>query len=60
MLSMMMKGKAASDRMAAQWWENLGLPTRTDQERMMHALNQLQSQLYDLEEELAELRERRD
>ena len=33
-------------------WESLGLPTRRDQERTLHALNQLQSRLLDLEEKL--------
>ena len=31
----------------------LGLPTRRDQERALHKLNQLESRLYDLEERLS-------
>jgi hypothetical protein len=49
-----MKAKAQTDRFAAGWWGALGLPTKRDQERMMHALNQLQSKVIDLEEKLAD------
>ena len=55
MLSAAMKSKAAVDRAAATWWSMWGLPTRRDQERALHALNQLQSRLIDLEERLAEM-----
>jgi hypothetical protein len=54
MLSAVMKAKAASDKASASFWGNLGLPTKRDQERTLHALNQLQSRLIDLEERLAE------
>jgi len=54
MLSAAMKAKAASDKASATFWGNLGLPTKRDQERTLHALNQLQSRLIDLEERLAE------
>lgn len=47
-----MKAKAASDRAVFQWWRAMGLATRRDQERAMHGLNQLQSRLIDLEEQL--------
>lgn len=56
MLSVAMKAKAKSDEAVAKWWAGAGLPTRRDQERMMHAINQLQSRLIDLEEELAQAR----
>jgi hypothetical protein len=49
-----MKAKAAGDRAAAQWWGTIGLPTKRDQERTLHLLNQLQSRLIDLEEQLAD------
>ena len=52
MLSTAMKAKAMSDSLVAGWWSSLGLPTRRDQERTLHALNQLQSRLIDLEERL--------
>ncbi len=54
MLTATMKAKAASDKAAATWWGMMGLPTKRDQERTLHALNQLQSRLMDLEEKLAE------
>jgi hypothetical protein len=54
MLSAVMKAKAVSDKASATFWGNLGLPTKRDQERTLHALNQLQSRLIDLEERLAE------
>lgn len=53
-LSTMMKLKAKSDEAAAQWWGTMGLPTKRDQERTLHKLNQLESKLLDLEEKLAE------
>jgi hypothetical protein len=51
-LTAMMKFKAASDRAKASWWSELGLPTKRDQERTLHLLNQLQSRILDLEEKL--------
>ena len=54
MLSTAMKAKAQADKASAQWWGLMGLPTKRDQERTLHALNQLQSRLIDLEEGLAE------
>jgi hypothetical protein len=57
MLSATMKAKAASDKAVAQWWSGMGLPTRRDQERTLHALNQLNSKLLDMEERLAELQD---
>ncbi len=52
MLTLSMKTKAATDRVMSAWWSAIGLPTRRDQERSLHKLNQLESRLYDLEEEL--------
>jgi hypothetical protein len=54
LLSGVMKAKAASDGAAASLWGAVGLPTKRDQERCLHALNQLESRLMDLEERLAE------
>src|SRR5579883_199147 len=54
MLTMLMKAKAAGDRAKAQWWGNMGLPTKRDQERTLHLLNQLHSRVLDLEEKLEE------
>jgi hypothetical protein len=52
MLTAAMKAKAASDKAAALWWGALGLPTKRDQERTLHRLNELESKLLDLEEQL--------
>lgn len=52
MLTAAMKTKAASDKLVSSWWSSIGLPTRRDQERQLHKLNQLESRLYDLEEQL--------
>ena len=52
MLTAVMKTKAGADRAMTAWWSALGLPTRRDQERSLHKLNQLESRLYDLEEKL--------
>ena len=51
-LSATMRLKAASDQAASAFWGLLGLPTKRDQERTLHALNQLESRLLDLEERL--------
>ncbi len=56
MLGAAMKSRAATDKAVAEWWSKVGLPTRRDQERTLHALNQLQSKLMDVEEQLATLR----
>ncbi len=52
MLTAAMKTKAAADKAMSAWWSTIGLPTRRDQERSLHKLNQLESRLYDLEEQL--------
>ncbi len=56
MLTLAMKTKAATDKATAAWWAAMGLPTRRDQERSLHKLNQLESRLADLEEQLAAAR----
>ena len=55
MLGGVMKAKAAYDKAASQWVGSLGMATKRDQERSLHALNQLESRLLDLEERLAEV-----
>jgi len=55
-LTAAMKTKAATDKAMAAWWGAFGLPTKHDQERGLHKLNQLESRLLDLEEELAALK----
>jgi hypothetical protein len=53
-LSGALRAKARVDRATTTAWSLLGLPTKRDQERTLHALNQIQSRLYDLEERLAD------
>ncbi len=57
-LTALMKTKATSEKMTAEAWGAVGLPTKRDQERTLHALNQIQSRLIDLEDKLAELEQR--
>lgn len=52
MLTAAMKTKAAADKAMTAVWSTIGLPTRRDQERSLHKLNQLESRLYDLEEKV--------
>jgi hypothetical protein len=52
MLSTVMKTKAATDKAIAMWWNAFGLPTRNQSELTLHKLNQLESRLFDLEEQL--------
>ena len=54
LLTAAMKAKAAGDQLMSQWWGGLGLPTKRDQERALHKLNQLESRLLDLEEQLVD------
>ncbi len=56
-LSTVMRLKAAQEKALAAWWGTLGLPTKRDQERTLHALNQLESRLLDLEERIDQLAE---
>ncbi len=56
MLTAVMKLKASSDKAVADAWGAMGLPTKRDQERTLHALNQIQSRLMDLEERLADIK----
>jgi hypothetical protein len=52
MLTVAMKAKKTADDAKAQLWAQMGLPTKRDQERSLHLLNQLQSRIMDLEEKL--------
>lgn len=54
-MSAVMRSKAAVDKAQAEMLAAMGVPTRRDQERTLHALNQIQSRLIDLEERLADL-----
>jgi hypothetical protein len=56
MLTAAMKAKKVADDAKAQIWGQMGLPTKRDQERALHLLNQLQSRILDLEEKLESAR----
>lgn len=56
MLSLGMRMKSANEKAMATWLGAMGMPTKRDQERTLHALNQLQSQLYDLEERIEDMK----
>lgn len=56
LMSGVMRAKVQHDKAVAQAWSQLGLPTRRDQERTLYTLQQLQSKLTDLEEQLSEAR----
>ena len=55
-LTAAMRAKRTVDDALETWWTAVGLPTRREQERAQHTLNELQSRLMDLEETLADLR----
>jgi hypothetical protein len=57
MLGAVLKLRAASEQAKERVWNEMGLPTRRDQERTLHLLNQIQSRLMDLEARLEDQRE---
>lgn len=59
MLTATMKMKAATEKATAQWWGAMGLPTKREQEKTLHTLNQINSRLIDLEERIAELQSKK-
>jgi hypothetical protein len=52
LLTAAMKVKARRDQWVHRTWASFGLSTRRDQERTLHALNELQSRLLDLQDQL--------
>ena len=57
-LTALMKVKRAVDDRKARAWGGLGFATKRDQERTLHALNQIQGRLSDLEDRLSDLSDR--
>ncbi len=53
MMSAAMRAKADANRRAANMWGQAGVAVKRDQERMMHAVNQLGSRLLDMQEQMA-------
>ncbi len=58
MLTQALKWKKHVDETVNGAWARMGLPTRREQERMLHVLNQIQSRLVDLEEKLEDALDR--
>lgn len=48
------RAKRQGDEALARFWAQSGLPTRREQERILHVLNKLEGRLFDLEERLEE------
>ncbi len=57
LLTVAMKAKKLADDVKERSWAEMGLPTKRDQERTLHLLNQLQSRIMDLEERLESTKE---
>lgn len=55
LLGAVSRARAAQQKKTAEFWASFGLSTRQDQERALHALNQIQGRLLDMEDKLAEL-----
>ncbi len=58
MLTVVMKAKTTGDKARAMLLGVVGLPTRHDQERVLHALHKLESRLMDLEERIEDRADR--
>lgn len=52
MLGAVVKLRGAQHRVQNAWLNGLGLATKRDQERTLHLLHELESRLYDLQEQL--------
>lgn len=52
LLSLVMRGKARTDRALSGMWSAIGLPNRRDQERTLRMLTVLERRVIDLEEKL--------
>lgn len=53
-LTRLLRAKHGADRLVERGWRALGLVSRRDYERALHALNEIQSKLLDLEEQARE------
>lgn len=59
LLKVVMQSKSVANRAVAHGWNKLGVTSRADQDKAMHRINQLESLVFDLQEEVADLREKR-
>jgi hypothetical protein len=53
-----MQSKSTANKAMARGWNAIGLTSRDDQDRALHRINQLESLIMDLQEEIEELREK--
>ena len=59
LLKTVMHGKSTTGKLVGRAWKTLGLTNRDEQDLAVHRINQLESQLLDLQEEIRDLRESR-
>lgn len=59
LLGLVTRAQKTQRRMLREWWGGLGVATRDDQARTLHALQALESRLIDLEERLEDAEDRR-
>jgi hypothetical protein len=57
LLKAVLHAKSTANRVADHGWNRLGLTSRNEQDKALHRINQLESRLLDMEEEIRELRE---
>jgi len=57
-MDQMFKAKILNDDFFLSLWKQMLLPNKRDQERTLHQLNEIESQLFDLEEKLEDEGER--
>lgn len=58
-LSFVARSAEVQRRWLRTWWDAWGIASREEQEHVLHTLNDLQSRLYDLEDQIEDLREAR-
>ncbi|MCP4448549.1 MAG: hypothetical protein GY811_24915 [Myxococcales bacterium] len=58
MLKAVMNTKSTTGKVLSRTWNAMGLTSRDDQDLAMHRINQLESQILDLQDEIRDLREK--
>lgn len=56
LLKAVLNAKSTANRVVDGGWTRLGLTSRNEQDRALHRINELESRLLDMEEEIRELR----
>lgn len=57
LLKAVMQSKSTANKAMARGWNAIGLTSREDQDKALHRINQLESLVMDLQEEIEDLRE---